>query len=81
MMEGLTIGSTFLAAASSALAAYFWYHAAQLDAGANVDASASPLIEYARESGRRNKMAASWSAAAAAFAGIGWVMGLLTPTI
>jgi hypothetical protein len=42
---------------------------------------ATPLIEYAQESGRRNKIAALWSAAAALFTGltwfVPWAMGLL----
>jgi hypothetical protein len=40
---------------------------------AGVDAS--PMVEYARESGRRNKVAALWSAVAALFAFLGWGLG------
>jgi len=95
MIEGLTSACIFLAAACSALAAFFWYHAAQLetpsaaflgyrglsleDARPNAGFDASSLVEYAQESGRRNKVAAAWSAAAAACAGIGWALGLLLP--
>jgi hypothetical protein len=45
----------------------------------NAGVDASPLVEYARESSKRNKTAATWSAAAAAFAALGWVLGLFVP--
>jgi hypothetical protein len=76
----------FLAAVASALAAYFWYRASQVQApsgdadygnGSNAFVDAAPLVEYARESGRRNKIAALCSAAAALFAFLSWVLGLL----
>ena len=40
----------------------------------NVKIDATPLIEFAQESGRRNKAAAQWSAAAA---GLGFLAGML----
>jgi hypothetical protein len=40
----------------------------------NVKIDATPLIEFAQESGRRNKAAAQWSAAAAVF---GFLAGML----
>lgn len=40
----------------------------------NVQIDATPLIEFAQESGRRNKAAAQWSAAAAVF---GFLAGML----
>jgi hypothetical protein len=40
----------------------------------NVKIDATPLIEFAQESGRRNKAAAHWSAAAAVF---GFLAGML----
>jgi hypothetical protein len=40
----------------------------------NVSIDAMPLIDFAQESGRRNKAAARWSAAAAAF---GFLAGML----
>jgi hypothetical protein len=69
----LSTASNFLAALSSAPAAYFWYQASQVKAptygyGVGGGADAKSVIEYAQESGRRNKIAALWSAAAAAFA-------------
>jgi hypothetical protein len=86
--------SNFLAALSSALAAFFWYRAAQVQAppnalfgvsgfadanygnGFNSFVDAKPLVEYAQDSGRRNKIAALWSAAAALFAFLAWCFGL-----
>jgi hypothetical protein len=44
----------------------------------NAGVDASPLVKYAQESAKRNKTAALWSAAAAAFAGLGWMLGLFT---
>ena len=93
MIQNLVSATTFLAALASALAAYFWYHAAMVDppptvltgssrwaSRANPDApnavvDATPLIKFAKESGRRNKVAALWSAAAASFAFLGWALG------
>jgi hypothetical protein len=82
--------TSLLAAICSAFAAYHWYRAAQVedpptallgstgwDVGVGVDAS--PLVKYAQESAKRNKTAALWSAAAAAFAGVAWVLGLFIP--
>jgi hypothetical protein len=87
--------TSLLAAVCSALAAYHWYRAAQVEdppaalvgyaawstrtqpPAPNAGVDASPLVKYAQESARRNKKAASWSAAAAARAGIGWVLPLL----
>ena len=40
--------------------------------GSNAFVDATPLVEYAQESGRRNKIAALWSAAAALFTGVTW---------
>lgn len=81
---------TLLAAVSSALAAFYWYRASQVDAprelrgtaliGGSVPINTRPLVEFARESGRRNKVAALWSAAAAFFAFLSWALGLLTVT-
>jgi hypothetical protein len=41
----------------------------------NVSIDATPLIEFAQESGRRNTAAAQWSAAAA---GLGFLAGMLS---
>jgi hypothetical protein len=38
---------------------------------------ARPLVKWAQESGRLNKVAATWSAAAALFAFLSWGLGLL----
>lgn len=52
--------------------------------GSNIFVNASPFVEYAQESGRRNKIAALWSAAAGLFMGLTvflpWTMGLLAFT-
>jgi hypothetical protein len=87
MIQALNSIPNLLAAVCSALAAYHWYRASQVkdppsalvgsvgwDTPVGVDAK--PLVEYARESRKRNKTAALWSAAAAAFAGLGWALGL-----
>jgi hypothetical protein len=82
-----------LAALSSGLAAIFWYRASQVkappkallgssgwagpDDAPNAGVDATPLVEYAQESGRRNKIAALWSATAALFAFLSWTLGLL----
>jgi hypothetical protein len=82
---------TALAAFSSGVAAWLWYLASQVDApetlegfpvwgsrtegGNRVVIDASPIIEFAQESGRRNTAAAQWSAAAAALA---FLAGLLS---
>jgi hypothetical protein len=42
--------------------------------GSNAFVDATPLVEYAQESGRRNKTAALWSAAAALFMGLTWFL-------
>ena len=78
--------SSFLAAVSSALAAFFWYRASQVEApkdlvgsapmGGPVVVNTRPLVEFAKESGRRNKVAALWSAAAAFFAFLAWGLGM-----
>lgn len=85
MIQVLSIATTFLAAVCSALAAYHWYRAAQVEApiklegvsgwGGPTTVDATPLAEFASESGRRNKVAALWSAAAGAFAGLAWALG------
>ena len=87
--------SNFLAALSSALAAFFWYRAAQVQAppnalfgvsgfadanygnGFNSFVDAKPLVEYAQDSGRKNLVAATWSAVAALFAFLSLSLGLL----
>jgi hypothetical protein len=91
MIQILVSAANLFAAVSSALAAYHWYHASQVVAprelrgfsmwssrdnpGPNVGVDAGPLVEFARESGRRNKVAALWSAAAALFAFVAWALG------
>jgi hypothetical protein len=72
----------FLGAVSSLIAAVWWYRASQVEApgelrgdvgyGGPAIVDTRPLVEYARESGRRNKIAALWSAAAALFTGLTW---------
>ena len=77
-----------LAALSSAVAAFFWYRASQvqapptallgnsgLDVGGDVDVTS--FVEYVQESGRRNKIAALCSAATALFAFLSWTLGFL----
>ena len=81
----LSIASNILAAISSGLAAYFWFQASQVKAppallvGKNftnaVTVDTTELVEWAQESGRRNKIAALWSMAAAAFAFLAWALG------
>jgi hypothetical protein len=76
----LSIASNVLAAISSALAAIFWYRASQVKAptyayGVGGGADAKSVIEYAQKSGRRNKIAALWSAAAATFTFLAWALG------
>jgi hypothetical protein len=44
------------------------------DNAPNAGVDATPLVEYAQESGRRNKIAALWSAAAALFVSLTWFM-------
>jgi hypothetical protein len=77
-----------LAAVSSALAAYRWYQATQikdpptallgnLGYGVGVGVDATPLVKWAQDSSKLNKVAASWSAAAALFAFLSWGLGLL----
>jgi hypothetical protein len=59
----------------SALVGYAaWSGRGQPAPNAGVDAS--PLVKYVQDNAKRNKTAASWSAAAAAFAGLGWMLGL-----
>ena len=71
---------------TSALAAYFWYQASQVkappkalhgnhgwDVGVGVDAT--PLVQYAQDSGERNKIAALWGAGAALFTFQSWGLG------
>jgi hypothetical protein len=41
----------------------------------NINIDATPIIEFAQESGRRNSAAARWSAAAAFFAFLAGVLG------
>jgi hypothetical protein len=45
--------------------------------GSNAFVDATPLAEYAQESGKRNKTAALWSAGAAVFAFLSWTLGFL----
>lgn len=45
----------------------------------NAGVDAKPLVEWARESSKRNKTAAIWSMAAAVFAVLGWVLALFMP--
>ena len=68
----------FLGALSSLLAAFHWYRASQVkdspeallgsfgwagpDNAPNAGVDATPLVEYAQVSGRRNKIAALWGA-------------------
>jgi hypothetical protein len=92
MIAHLITLSNALAALSSALAAYFWYQASQVQAPPkilmggsswyhpelnpqNASIDATPLVEFAKESGRRNKVAALWSMSAAIFAFLGWALG------
>lgn len=93
MIQNLVSVFSFLAAAASAFAAYFWFRAslvpappAMLHGSAawasrtqpgrpNASVDASQVVEYARESGRRNKVAALWSMAAAIFAGLAAALG------
>ena len=85
MIQGIVSTTNLLAAISSAFAAFNWYSAAQVKAppkalpgafgyGGVGGVDATPLVEYAQESGRRNKVAA-WSAIAALFAFVGWALG------
>ena len=84
MIHLLNSGSDLLAAFTAAIAAYYWYRAAQVEAPASLQGLAAmggpvmvntkPLIEFAHESGRRNKAAALCSAAAAFFAFISWAV-------
>jgi hypothetical protein len=87
-MAHLTTLSNLLAAVCSALAAYRWYQATQIkdpptalhgnygwDVGVGVDAT--PLVKWVQESGRLNKVAATWSAVAALFAFLSWGLRLL----
>ena len=84
------------AALSSALAAFFWYRASQVEgpsalmgtsglssaadpSGVDTLVDTGPLIEFARKTGRRNKIAALWSAAATSFGFLGWALGLFLP--
>jgi hypothetical protein len=70
----------FLGAVSSLIAAIWWYRASQVETseelhgdvryGGPAIVDTRPLLEYTRESGRRNKIAALWSAAAALFTGL-----------
>jgi hypothetical protein len=88
MIAHLTTLSNFLAALSSGLAAYFWYRASRVEApgelrapvpyGGTAIVDAAPLVKYAQESGRRNKIAALWSASAALFTVLAWGLGALT---
>ena len=87
MIQNLISATTFLAALASALAAYFWYRPSQVEAPKSLVVSVplsgpawintGPLIEFAMESGRRNKVAALCSAAAAFFAGLSAILGLI----
>lgn len=45
----------------------------------NASVDANPLVEWARESSKRNKTAATRSVAAAVFAALGWVLALFIP--
>ena len=80
----LSITSNVLAAISSGLAAYFWFQASQVElppalvgkAFTNAFVMDTTLLDkWAQESGRRNKIAALWSAAAAFFTFLAWVLG------
>jgi hypothetical protein len=86
MIHVINSAATFLAALCSAIAAYFWHRASQVEApevlrgtapiGGSVRVNTNPLVAFARETGRRNKVAAKWSAAAAAFAFLSWALSL-----
>jgi hypothetical protein len=81
------------AAVCSALAAYRWYQATQIkdpptallgtvgwagrDNAPNAGVDATPLVKWAQDSSKLNKVAASWSAAAALFAFLSWGLGLV----
>jgi hypothetical protein len=45
--------------------------------GANAFVDTAPLVKWAQQSGRRNKIAALWSAAAAAFTFLAWALGVV----
>ena len=86
MIQGIVSTANLLAAISSAFAAFYWYRAAKVKEprralqgsfgwGGVGGVDATPLDEYAQESGRRNKVAALWSAAAALFAFLAWAQG------
>jgi hypothetical protein len=42
----------------------------------NAAVGTGPLVKWAQESNKLNKVAATWSALAALFAGLSWVLGL-----
>jgi hypothetical protein len=63
----------------SALVGYAGFGSSEHPRRPNAGVDASPLVEWAQESGKRNKTAALWSAAAAALAGLGWALGLFIP--
>jgi hypothetical protein len=81
-----------LATVCSALAAYRWYQATQIkdppaallgsagwtsrSGGPNAGVDTTPLVKWAQDSNKRNKAAATWSAAAAFFAFLSWGLGL-----
>jgi hypothetical protein len=82
---------TALAGLTSGIAAWLWYLASQVEApktlegypvwgsrmegGNRVVIDASPIIDFAQESGRKNTAAAQWSATAA---GLGFLVGMLS---
>jgi hypothetical protein len=82
-----------LAALCSALAAYRWLQASQVkdppaaplgsagwtsrNGGPNAGVDTTPLVEWAQESGRLNKLPATCRAWAALFAFLSWGLGLL----
>jgi hypothetical protein len=57
-----------------------WDGIAPSGLGPNTAVDASPLVKFVKESGRRNKVAALCSAAAALFACLSWGLGLFSPT-
>jgi hypothetical protein len=65
----------------SALMGTSGFSSAADPSGMDTLVNTGPLIEFAQESGRRNKKAALWSAAAASFAFLGWALGLFLPHV
>jgi hypothetical protein len=61
--------------ATALLGTFGWAGGDQTGPTGGVDAK--PLVEWVQESGRLNKVAATWSAVAAVFAFLSWGLGLL----